>query len=115
MALSEGEETFALQLRATGVEGWVREHRFHPTRRWRFDFAWLDQMVAVEIQGGGRAGRHTRHLGFSQDCEKLSVAASMGWRVLPVTTAQVKAGNALLWLEEAIGGPSLGRALPAST
>ena len=30
----------------------VAEHRFHETRRWRFDFAWPDHRVALEIAGG---------------------------------------------------------------
>ncbi len=35
MAQSELEATFELQLRAEGIEGYVTELRFHPTRRWR--------------------------------------------------------------------------------
>ncbi len=29
-----------------------REFRFHPTRQWRFDFAWERERVAVELEGG---------------------------------------------------------------
>ena len=37
----------------------------HPTRRWRFDFAWPDPMVAVEIEGGlYQSGRHQSFKGF---------------------------------------------------
>ena len=49
---SKGEEALALHLRADKVEGWVREHRFHPTRRWRFDFAWPKLLFAVKVYGG---------------------------------------------------------------
>ena len=38
--MSEAEETFAAQLKADGFPPFEREYRFHPTRRWRFDFAW---------------------------------------------------------------------------
>jgi very-short-patch-repair endonuclease len=59
----------------------VAEHRFAPPRRWRFDFAWPDQMVAVEVDGGqwaAQGGRHAR----DTDREKMNAAAVMGWRVL---------------------------------
>ncbi|HAT10302.1 MAG TPA: hypothetical protein DCS97_06855, partial [Planctomycetes bacterium] len=31
---------------------WIAEHRFHPTRKWRFDFARPDIHLAIEIDGG---------------------------------------------------------------
>lgn len=38
--MSLGEETLLLQLRALKLPAPEREYRFHPGRRWRFDFAW---------------------------------------------------------------------------
>lgn len=59
------------------------EFRFHPERKWRFDFAWPEQKVAVEVDGGVfSGGRHTRGMGFIRDCEKLNMACEMGWKVL---------------------------------
>lgn len=59
------------------------QHKFHPSRRWRFDFAWPSLMVAVEIEGGiFVAGRHVRPSGFIKDCEKYNAAAANGWLVL---------------------------------
>lgn len=55
------------------------EHRFHPTRRWRFDFAWPACKVAVELEG---RGRHQTVAGVRADCEKYNTAALMGWTVL---------------------------------
>lgn len=61
----------------------VIEHRFAPPRRWRFDIAFPDALVAVELEGGEFiAGRHTRPLGFLRDCEKYNLAAERGWCVL---------------------------------
>jgi len=61
----------------------VAEHRFHETRRWRFDWAWPDHRVAIEIEGGvWTAGRHTRGQGFLADIEKYNAAAELGWRLL---------------------------------
>ena len=75
-----------LRLRISGLlDGLEREYRFHPDRRWRLDFAWPARSVGVEIQGGGRRGRHTRMTGYRNDCLKLSTAASIGWLILPMT------------------------------
>ena len=79
------------------------EHRFHPTRRWRFDFCWIDQRLALEVEGGIWCnGRHTTGSGFTADCAKYNTALIMGWRVLRVTGTQVKSGAALSWLELAL-------------
>jgi len=69
----------------------IPELRFHPTRKWKFDYAWLVPQIAMEIQGGiWTGGRHSRGKGQKDDMEKLSVAATMGWTVLQVTPAQIK-------------------------
>lgn len=94
--MSRLEETFAMQLRALKLEPPTREHRFAPPRRWRFDFAWIDRKLAVEIDGGTYVnGRHNRAAGFQADCEKMNAAAMAGWRVLRFTGADVKSGAAV--------------------
>jgi very-short-patch-repair endonuclease len=79
--------------------GWLapeREHVFHPTRKWRFDFAWPSLMVAVEVEGATwHAGRHTRGSGFEKDAEKYAEAAILGWRVIRVTADMVVDGRAV--------------------
>jgi very-short-patch-repair endonuclease len=77
---SKGEECLALELERSALPGWdlVREHRFHPTRAWRFDFAWPSQKLAVEVDGR----RHRTCAGQRSDSEKLNEATRMGWRVL---------------------------------
>jgi len=56
---------------------------FAPPRRWRFDFAWPRERVALEIQGGLFVqGRHTRGAALLKEHEKLNAAAALGWRVL---------------------------------
>ncbi len=70
--------------------GGVPEFRFHPTRKWRFDFAWPEHKVAMEIEGAVWVrGRHTRGSGFVKDMEKYNAAASLGWRVFRFTPQQV--------------------------
>ena len=70
-----------------------REVQFHPTRKWRFDFVWPEQRVAVEIHGGtfmkGRTG-HTSGVGVQRDCEKSNAATMLGWRVLHFTTQDLR-------------------------
>ena len=107
---SAPEELFALQLRVEKIV-FAREHVFHPTRRWRFDFVILAMYIAVEIEGFGRfvkgqhvAGRHQRFVGATGDCEKYAEALILGWRVLRVTPAQVKSGQALGWLKALLKG-----------
>jgi hypothetical protein len=59
------------------------EYRFCPTRKWRFDFAWPFEGVALEVEGGvWTGGRHTRGSGFVKDVEKYNAAAVTGWCVL---------------------------------
>ena len=108
--MSELERLMAFQLLATGLaEGVTREYRFHDERRWRFDFAWPEKWVALEIEGGAWVrGRHNRAAGFVKDCEKYSVAAAEGWRVLRVTRQQIESGQALEWVERALGLPEEG-------
>jgi very-short-patch-repair endonuclease len=78
----------------------VKEHVFHDTRKWRFDFAWPLRKVALEVDGGVfTGGRHTRGAGFTEDCVKRNTAVIQGWRVINATGEQVKSGQALAWLE----------------
>lgn len=68
----------------------VREHKFHPSRKWRFDFAHLATKTAIEIEGGTwNGGRHTRGSGYSKDCEKYNEAAKLGWCVLRYTADKI--------------------------
>lgn len=101
------EERFRLQLDLSGLTplsaDYKQQFRFHPTRRWPFDFAWPESKVAVEIQGGiwgtGKRnevkGAHVRGKGYTMDCEKLGEAAVLGWKVIPVTPEMVDDGTAL--------------------
>lgn len=69
----------------------IQEFKFHPTRKWRFDFAWPDWFVACEAEGGiWRGGRHQTARGYTADCEKYSEAAILGWTVVRVTSLTLK-------------------------
>jgi hypothetical protein len=42
----------AAQCEFIGLRPAVREHRFHPVRKWRFDLAWPELLLAIEVDGG---------------------------------------------------------------
>jgi very-short-patch-repair endonuclease len=81
--------------RARGLPQAVREFRFaknyNPPRQWRFDFAWPEHHVAVEIDGGiFVGGGHNRGLQFSDNADKLNAATVNGWKILKFTTLSLR-------------------------
>lgn len=100
-ALSKGEETFNLHWKLLGGPEPRREHVFMretstegPVRKWRFDFAWPEVRLAVEIEGGVNdgedRGRHTRAAGFERDAVKYNEAALMGWSVIRLIPGMIQ-------------------------
>lgn len=66
----------------------VPEWCFHPTRKWRLDYAWpyANPPLGVEVDGGvWNEGRHTRGAGFIEDQRKLNAAVLLGFRILRYT------------------------------
>jgi very-short-patch-repair endonuclease len=94
-----------MQFKVAQVPEPVTEYKFHPSRRWRFDYAWPEKSLALEVDGGGFVGgRHSRGTGIEKDCEKFNEAAVLGWTVLRVTPRQVSDGRALAWVQEMLKG-----------
>ena len=109
---------------AQGVPRAVAEHRFHPERKWRFDYAFPAVQsvprcneygeksgcityecggVAVEVQGGiWTKGRHTRGAALLKEWEKLNTAAALGWRVLFVAPGKETSTAFVTLLEQAL-------------
>jgi very-short-patch-repair endonuclease len=103
MAVSRIEETLALHIRASGLPVPAREFRFAPDRRWRFDFAWPEIKLAVEVEGGiWTNGRHNRGKGMEADMTKYNRATVLGWRVLRVSGGMVTSGEAIRMIEGAM-------------
>ncbi len=85
-----------------GVEC-VKEYKFHPERRWRFDYAIPAHRVALEVEGGvWTGGRHTRPQGFLGDIEKYNTATLMGWRVFRTTPDELLRKTTINLLKQAI-------------
>lgn len=105
-AESHLEKQAALLMMGHHLPKFEREFRFHETRRWRFDFAWPERYVALEVEGGiWNRGRHTSPKGFIADCEKYNSALVLGWKVLRVTLPDIKEGRMIDWLKAILPAP----------
>jgi len=65
------------------------EYRFHPTRKWRFDWAFPEHRVAVEVDGGQWTAHGGRHM-TDKDRDKGNHAAALGWVVLHFSPEQLE-------------------------
>lgn len=89
--------------KSCGLPSPVTEHTFHPERKWRFDFAWLEQKVALEVEGGvWIGGGHNRGKGFAKDIEKYNAATVLGWRVLRCQPKEVCMYETAMMLKKCI-------------
>lgn len=83
----------------------VKEHMFHPKRKWRFDYAIPEHKIALEVEGGvWTGGRHIRAQGFLGDMEKYNTATLMGWRVFRTTPDNLYKTATINLLRQAING-----------
>jgi len=97
-------EVFLRALEVRGLPRPEREWKFDAKRRWRFDYAWAQQMIALEVEGGvWTGGRHTRGAGFLKDIEKYNRAAALGWRLLRVTPDKLVSFGTFEMLREIFG------------
>jgi very-short-patch-repair endonuclease len=99
---AKAADLFATQCRAYSLPPVERELRFAKAamgKGWRFDFAWRQYMVAVEIDGvivkriGGQLvvmGRHATIGGMREDNVKINAAILLGWHVLRFFQSDVK-------------------------
>lgn len=118
--MSELEAILALQLRASKIpvteeycfaaahvgEGKGIRSRLKDAglKNWRFDFAFVDQKIAVEVEGGGwTGGRHTRGKGFSEDLIKYDAAMNLGWTVYRCDGSMIKNGCAINTIIKLLG------------
>ena len=101
---SDAELALLVRIEAAELPKPVHQFKFCPTRRWHADMAYPAAMLLIEVDGGAYvAGRHTRGAGFEADCIKQSTAAALGYRVIRVTPRQIKSGEAVRLIAQALG------------
>lgn len=94
---------FEKTLEASNLPPFKREFLFAQEvgRKWRFDYAWPQYKLALEIEGGSWVnGRHNRASGFIADMGKYNQAAFLGWKILRVTPKDVDSGYARTLMEK---------------
>ncbi len=93
----------AQQCAMVGLPTPTAEWRFHSARRWRWDLAWIAELLAVEVDGGIHSGgRHTRGKGWEGDVRKIEAGRALGWQVIRVSPGMVRSGEALQFVERAL-------------
>ncbi len=83
--------SFELSIKNVGLPSPVKEYRFHPTKRWLFDYAWPDIMLAVELE---TMNANHRIVKFDRFYEKYREALRMGWIVLRFPPSLIESGVA---------------------
>ena len=106
------EAELELHLRARKIP-YKAQYRFHPTRLFRFDFAFPEHRLGVEVQGltdiqrtkRGKLfiGRHQSPEGVKRDLEKFDEAMRLGWRIYLCEQEMVSSGRALQTIEILLG------------
>lgn len=104
---SRGERLLAHHIELEGLPAPDTQHRFarEEGRQFRFDFAWPDRKLAVEVDGGKWLLRRSRKMGGRlvpvgshsrrEDLRRANLAVRLGWSVLRYTPDMVFKGEAI--------------------
>lgn len=100
--MTDHKQNLGLWLNATYGDAVVPEFKFHPTRKWRFDYAIPEHKVAVEFDGlfGGTAHRSIAMV--AKDSEKINEAQLHGWIVVRTNTMNLRDGSGYDAIERAV-------------
>lgn len=101
---------------ASGLPAPVLEHRFWAGRQYAFDYAWIAEKVALEVEGGffgygkkcpvckrPKVAGHASIERMKTDMEKYNAAALLGWRVLRCLPQDLTSGKVIPLLRRALG------------
>lgn len=90
-------------LNAEFPEGLEVEYKFHPERKWRFDYAYPKKKIAFEYEGlFSRKSRHTTKSGYTEDCRKYNAAIAMGWKIFRITAPMMNEGATIDLMREVL-------------
>ncbi len=106
------EEQLAFEIRAHGLPQPHEQYRWATEvlsetgrpRQFRADFAWPapEYRLLLQVHGGlwmRSGGGHSHPMHLEKDMEQHRIAAMLRWFVMPVTTDEVKKGQAIQHLE----------------
>lgn len=103
-ARSVGEVELERRLEEAGIAGWCTEYEFHPERRWKVDYAWPTERLAVEVEGPV----HRTKGRFSNDLDKYNSLALRGWTLLRFDTRRIATGKAVETIRAALAAGGRG-------
>ena len=100
--VSHLEDEYLFQIRAAGIPLPRLQYQLVKDRKYRWDFAWPEMLLCVEINGGTwvKSG-HTTGKGLDRDAEKLNLAVLRGYHQFVFTKEMIRDGRALAWTQEA--------------
>lgn len=62
------------------------DYRFHPERKWAYDWAVPSLKIAVEYEGlFSEKSRHTTAKGYTGDTNKYNAGQALGWKIIRLT------------------------------
>jgi very-short-patch-repair endonuclease len=103
---NKGEEAFGFWVKALKLPTPRRNFRFHPIRKFEIDWAWPEQKIGIEIQGGiwipGGKGAHSRPMNIVRDMTKHNLLLDLGWRVWHFTPREVIDGVAIQHIDKVL-------------
>ncbi len=107
MTQSDLEAAFLYWIRINALPEPFQQYRDKKTfgRGFAWDFAYPDQRLLIEIQGGQWSSGKTAHTwgkSFQRDCEKLNAAQLAGWRQLNFCRSMIDNGEFIYTLRKAL-------------
>lgn len=85
-----------------------KEYKFHPKRRWKFDYYFPDKYVAIEVEGGiFNKKAHGSITGILRDIEKYNEAQILGIKVIRIPTHRLYKSETLDLITRAIKSPQM--------
>src|SRR5688572_21789089 len=93
--ISRKPKSKALEWMKVELDKWAKkhgsdvmaEHQFDKTRKFRWDFCFLEYRIALEFEGGIflRKSGHNTATHYTKDCIKYNLGTTQGWRILRYT------------------------------